>query len=220
MASKKGLRERALSLFLEHAPARLTAIAAAITPPPDSKPDEKAIRLINVNFRNQKVMGKLMEEFPGTTLSAAATHYNYAFQKVRAETPDLTANLGRPLDKLGGRKKKAVTEAAGTALADATAALATAGAAETGEAVAAADAAAQEAVAETAPEVAAEAVAETPVVDAAAETAPEVAAEAVAETPAAEAVAETPVVDAAAVAETPAETAQATRSKGKGKRKN
>ena len=218
MASKKGLRERALSLFLEHAPARLTAIAAAITPPPDSKPDEKAIRLINVNFRNQKVMGKLMEEFPGTTLSAAATHYNYAFQKVRAETPDLTANLGRPLDKLGGRKKKAVTEAAGTALADATAALATAGAAETGEAVAA-DAAAQEAVAETpaaeavaetAAEVAAEAVAETPVVDAAAETAPEVAAEAVAETPAAEAVAETPA----------AETAPATPSKGKGKRKN
>jgi len=36
--------------------------------------------------------------------TAAATHYNHAFKKVKAEAPELVVGLGRSDDKKGGRK--------------------------------------------------------------------------------------------------------------------
>ena len=59
----------------------------------------------NTEFR-RAVMQFAMEEF-GINIGAAATHYNHAFKVVKAATPELVADLGRPEDKKGGRKPKA-----------------------------------------------------------------------------------------------------------------
>ncbi len=59
----------------------------------------------NTGFR-KNVICYVMEEF-GTTLASAATHYNHAFQAVKAANPELVAGLGRADDKKGGRKPKA-----------------------------------------------------------------------------------------------------------------
>jgi hypothetical protein len=59
----------------------------------------------NTRFR-KTVMSFVMDEF-GTTNPSAATHYNHAFQKCKAEHPELVVGLGRPEGKNnGGRKKK------------------------------------------------------------------------------------------------------------------
>jgi hypothetical protein len=68
----------------------------------------------NTAFRKE-VMGKLMEEF-GITLASAATHYNEAFKLVKEATPELVSGLGRPEDKKGGRKPKAVNRPAEEAM--------------------------------------------------------------------------------------------------------
>jgi hypothetical protein len=68
----------------------------------------------NTAFRKE-VMGKLMEEF-GITLASAATHYNEAFKLVKEATPELVSGLGRPEDKKGGRKPKAVNQPAEEAM--------------------------------------------------------------------------------------------------------
>ena len=63
----------------------------------------------NTAFR-KNVMFYLMEEF-GCTNPAAATHYNHAFQLVKASNPELVVGLGRPEGKNnGGRKKKVVVD--------------------------------------------------------------------------------------------------------------
>ena len=57
----------------------------------------------------------MIESF-GCTLAAAATHYNHAFIEARKASElegnealkELLVGLGRPEDKKGGRKKKAV----------------------------------------------------------------------------------------------------------------
>jgi hypothetical protein len=70
----------------------------------------------NTAFR-KSVIAHLEENF-GITHAAGATHYNHAFidARTRAATdPELAAllaGLGRPEDKKGGRKKKAVAPAA------------------------------------------------------------------------------------------------------------
>lgn len=91
----KGIRPFALNFFTEQNALRVSGQAYT---------GEKG----NTMFR-KAVMAKLMEEF-GCTLAAAATHYNDAFKKVKAATPDLVAGLGRPEDKKGGRKPKAKVE--------------------------------------------------------------------------------------------------------------
>ena len=69
----------------------------------------------NTAFR-KGVIAHLEEEF-NITHAAGATHYNHAFidAKKRAETDPILAaqlvGLGRPEDKKGGRKKKAVAPA-------------------------------------------------------------------------------------------------------------
>ena len=68
----------------------------------------------NTAFR-KNVMFYVMEEF-GITLASAATHYNHAFQAVKAANPELVAGLGRADDKKGGRKPKAVVVAEAVAL--------------------------------------------------------------------------------------------------------
>lgn len=66
----------------------------------------------NTAFR-KGVISAIMDSF-GCTLAAAATHYNHAFIATReaAKTNETLAaqlvGLGRPEDKKGGRKKKAV----------------------------------------------------------------------------------------------------------------
>ena len=63
----------------------------------------------NTAFR-KNVMFYLMEEF-GCTNPAAATHYNHAFQQVKAANPEIVVGLGRPEGKNnGGRKKKVVVD--------------------------------------------------------------------------------------------------------------
>ena len=63
----------------------------------------------NTAFR-KNVMFYLMEEF-GCTNPATATHYNHAFQLVKASNPELVVGLGRPEGKNnGGRKKKVVVD--------------------------------------------------------------------------------------------------------------
>jgi hypothetical protein len=66
----------------------------------------KAGTLTNTQFR-KNVMCDAMEAF-GITLASAATHYNHAFQAVKAATPTEVEGLGRPDDKKGGRKRKEV----------------------------------------------------------------------------------------------------------------
>jgi len=76
--------------------------------------DRKFIELLpqreamgNTLFR-KTVIAWTMEQF-GVTLAAAATHYNHAFIEARKVTPPLPLDgLGRPEDKKGGRKRKAV----------------------------------------------------------------------------------------------------------------
>ncbi len=68
----------------------------------------------NTAFR-KNVMFYVMEEF-GITLASAATHYNHAFQAVKAANPELVAGLGRADDKKGGRKPKATVVAEAVAL--------------------------------------------------------------------------------------------------------
>ena len=56
-------------------------------------------------FRKQVILG--LVESTGCTISAASTHYNFAFQKAKQETPELVVGLGRPPEKNnGGRKPK------------------------------------------------------------------------------------------------------------------
>jgi hypothetical protein len=68
----------------------------------------------NTAFR-KNVMFYVMEEF-GITLASAATHYNHAFQAVKAANPELVAGLGRADDKKGGRKPKATVVAEAVAV--------------------------------------------------------------------------------------------------------
>lgn len=74
--------------------------------------------LTNTQFR-KNVMADVMENF-GITLASAATHYNHAFITVKALNSELVSGLGRPDDKKGGRKRKAVlvTEAIKAILGD------------------------------------------------------------------------------------------------------
>lgn len=74
--------------------------------------------LTNTQFR-KNVMADVMENF-GITLASAATHYNHAFITVKALNSELVSGLGRPEDKKGGRKRKAVlvTEAIKAILGD------------------------------------------------------------------------------------------------------
>jgi len=60
----------------------------------------------NTAFR-AAVMSHIVEEF-GIPVTSAATHYNHSFQKCREASPELVEGLGRPDDKKGGRKPKAV----------------------------------------------------------------------------------------------------------------
>ena len=54
-----------------------------------------------------------VEEF-GCTMAASSTHYAFAKHKADAETPELTAGLGRAPEKNnGGRKKKVAQEFVG-----------------------------------------------------------------------------------------------------------
>lgn len=89
----KGIRSFARTLFVEQNEQRRKGLAFT---------GDKG----NTAFRKH-VMGTLMEQF-GITLASAATHYNDAFQLVKAATPELVSGLGRPEGKNnGGRKKKA-----------------------------------------------------------------------------------------------------------------
>lgn len=91
----KGIRPACNAKFLSELPARQNTKAG------------------NTLFR-KTVMHHIMEEF-GATLASAATHYNHAFinAKELAKTDTTLAaqleGLGRPEDKKGGRKPKAVT---------------------------------------------------------------------------------------------------------------
>lgn len=91
----KGIRPACNAKFLSELPARVNTKAG------------------NTLFR-KTVMHHIMEEF-GATLASAATHYNHAFlaAKELAKTDATLATqlegLGRPEDKKGGRKPKAVT---------------------------------------------------------------------------------------------------------------
>jgi len=65
----------------------------------------------NKAFR-RNVMHYLVETFD-ITVAAAATHYNHAFQRIKASEPELVVGLGRPEGKNnGGRKKKLALTAA------------------------------------------------------------------------------------------------------------
>ena len=67
-------------------------------------------QLGNRGFR-KTVMEGIKEAF-GLTELQASTHYNYAFKEARKTHADQLIGLGRPEDKKGGRKRKAVAEAA------------------------------------------------------------------------------------------------------------
>jgi hypothetical protein len=60
----------------------------------------------NTEFRKD-VMCAIMTQH-GVTLASAATHYNDAFKFLKELNAELVSGLGRPEDKKGGRKKKAV----------------------------------------------------------------------------------------------------------------
>jgi hypothetical protein len=49
------------------------------------------------------VMSKAIETH-GISIASAATHYNHAFQEQRTKNPESVKGLGRPADKIGGRK--------------------------------------------------------------------------------------------------------------------
>jgi hypothetical protein len=70
----------------------------------------------NTAFR-KAVLFYIVEEF-GTTLAAAATHYNHAFQNVKAARPDLVEGLGRPEGKNNGGRKRKVAETAAEIMAE------------------------------------------------------------------------------------------------------
>ena len=74
----------------------------------------KRAELSNTRFRAE-VIGYAMDEF-GITLASAATAYNTAFKEAK-KVPELLAQLeglGRPEDKKGGRKPKALKVALAT----------------------------------------------------------------------------------------------------------
>lgn len=85
----KGIRVNTYNKFLEMLPLRAT--------------------IGNTEFR-RGVMNYAMTEF-GISIAAASTHYNDAFKKVKAATPELVDGLGRADDKKGGRKPKSKAEA-------------------------------------------------------------------------------------------------------------
>ena len=60
----------------------------------------------NTEFRKD-VMCAIMTQH-GVTLASAATHYNDAFKFIKELNAELVSGLGRPEDKKGGRKPKAV----------------------------------------------------------------------------------------------------------------
>lgn len=64
----------------------------------------------NKKFRRD-VMTWAINEFD-ITVASAATHYNHALKLAQAANPASVAGLGRPEDKKGGRKPKAVAQAA------------------------------------------------------------------------------------------------------------
>ena len=88
----KGIRPYAVAAFIAQSPTRINTRAG------------------NTAFR-KTMMAELMEQF-GITLASAATHYNHAFISAKTTHPALVEGLGRPEDKKGGRKPKAVVVAA------------------------------------------------------------------------------------------------------------
>ena len=91
----KGIRPYAVAAFIAQSPTRINTRAG------------------NTAFR-KTMMAELMEQF-GITLASAATHYNHAFIGAKTTHPALVEGLGRPEDKKGGRKPKAVVVAAAVA---------------------------------------------------------------------------------------------------------
>ncbi len=91
MSKQNSIRSAANSMFLQLLPSR-------------KEVGNKAFR--------RNVMHYLVETFE-CTVPAAATHYNYAFQRVKEGMPELVAGLGRAEGKNnGGRKKKVALTAA------------------------------------------------------------------------------------------------------------
>ena len=98
----KGIRQGARNCFVEMNEQRRRGLFGN---------DNKA----NTRFR-AAVRHFLIENY-GVTDAAASTHYNEAFQLVKAATPELVSGLGRPEGKNnGGRKKKVAPVAAPTLL--------------------------------------------------------------------------------------------------------
>jgi len=86
---KKGIRPWAVAKFLELAPTRVNSAEG------------------NRAFR-KTVRNAIIAQFQ-VTEDAASTHYNYSKKEAQRTNPELLVGLGRALDKLGGRKRKAKT---------------------------------------------------------------------------------------------------------------
>jgi len=117
MSKQDAIRTAAYHKFVELAPKRLAGEFGAI---------DKYLAKGNTGFRIKGVCQYLCDTF-GLTMPQTSPHYNFALQVCRGTLksatlparPELCVGLGRPLDKLGGRKpnnaKVAPAEAAAPA---------------------------------------------------------------------------------------------------------
>jgi hypothetical protein len=104
----KGIRPYALARFTEYNTKRLAGEYGPV------QGDWYKDRVANKAFR-KTVLADIAEAFGLDMALQAPSHYNYALQAVKKETPELVAGLCRPDDKKGGRKKKEQPAAEGTA---------------------------------------------------------------------------------------------------------
>ena len=91
----KGIRQAALSTFIELAPQRVSGALGSI---------EHTVSPGNVAFRKM-VCNKLEAQF-NTSHKSACSAYNWAKIECTKLHPELVVNLGRAEDKKGGRKPK------------------------------------------------------------------------------------------------------------------
>jgi len=91
----KGIRVAVKAKFIELAAKRVAGEFGAT---------ENTLSEGNVKFR-RAVCDFAVEQF-GISLKSAGSAYNAAFQACKVEQPELTVNLGRAADKIGGRKRK------------------------------------------------------------------------------------------------------------------
>ena len=91
----KGIRAAALTTFIALSAQRLAGEFGETT---------ETLSPGNVKFR-RAVCDKLVADFKITLVSAGSA-YNAAFQHCKKHNPELTVNLGRAADKIGGRKRK------------------------------------------------------------------------------------------------------------------